>query len=57
MTDTTDISSSRRPFCENCGHIMTVVQDTVLVGKREVEYLLFCERCLHTELVIKEKEK
>lgn len=36
---------------------MTVVQDTVLVGKREVEYLLFCERCLHTELVIKEKEK
>lgn len=36
---------------------MVVVEDTVLVGKRQIEYLLFCDNCLHTELVVKEKEK
>lgn len=55
MTDTSAISYSKRPICPNCGHVMVVVEDTVCVGKRQIEYLLFCENCLHTELVVKEK--
>lgn len=57
MTEASDTFTSKRPVCPNCGHVMVVVEDTVLVGKHQIEYLLFCETCLHTELVIKEKEK
>ena len=35
---------------------MEVVEDTLWVGRHEIEYLLFCDNCLHTELVVKERE-
>ena len=55
MTDTSDTSSSS-PICQNCGHVMVVVEDTVCMGRSQIEYLLLCENCLHTELVVKERE-
>lgn len=51
MTDTLDTS-----FCPNCGFRLEVVEDTVCVGRDSVEYLLFCENCLYTTLVVKKKE-
>lgn len=57
MMADSDISfSPSRPICPNCGRVMVVIEDTLWVGRHEIEYLLFCENCLHTELVVKERE-